>query len=69
MKKLIMLSAACLIALGTFAGTGKVVKQDGSKAKPATENKADGKKDAKGTKHAKDTTKKADAKKPATEKK
>ena len=64
-----MLSAACLIALGTFAGTGHKTKQDGAKQKPATENKADSKKDAKGTKHAKDSTKKADAKKPATEKK
>ena len=68
MKKLIMLSAACLIALGTFASTGHKLKQD-AKQKPATENKVDGKKDPKGTKHPKDTTKKADNKKPGAVKK
>ena len=66
-----MLSAAFLLAIGTFASTGHKVKQDGAKAKPATstqapaktDNKSEAKKDAKAAKKGK----KADAKKaPAT---
>ena len=72
MKKLIALSVACLLAIGTFASTGHKTKQD---AKAKTESKQAAKKDAKASKSTKDTTKKAEVKKadakkaPASDKK
>ena len=42
MKKLIVLSTVCLLALGTFASTGHKTKQD-AKAKPATATQASAK--------------------------